>query len=1335
MGSPEGKKMYSVGLDTSEFNRQASEISKRFKDMDTQAVSAGNSIENAFKKTSAVVGGLLTAAAAKQFVSQVVKVRGEFQQLGIAFETMLGSKAKADKLMKEAISFAAKTPFTLTDVASNIKQLMAMNATGDDVISTIKALGDVAAGVSVPISRLAINYGQVANLGKLQSREVRDFAMAGVPLIEELAKNFGKTTQEIQEMIEAGKIGFKDVERAFQTMSSEGGKFYNLMEKQNKSVTGQISNLKDKIDVMLNSIGQANEGIIYSGISGTAKIVENYEQIGRILAGMVITYGAYKTAVIAVNLVLKQQAAVNAMIAASNGVFNAGLARQWLWTERVQKAQALLNKTMLTNPYVLIATAVVAVGAAIWVFSNRTTAAEKAQKKLNDELEKAAQNKEELKNKSAELSNIIDSETATVYQQIKAYEELQSKFPEIYKNMSLAQFKNLPVPERQKMEGNVLDQRELNEAEASYKSAQQRIVSLNREMDNLARSAQSGAGFMHLAKQIKDAEAYAKVLEVRLNKINADRKVAEFEAKPKEDKILFYNRELDVLKKQRDEIEDTLLGIEKTNDRWAKFSLQTIVNTGKLEEVNKKLDEAANKLALLNGTEKPVIQNKSYWEEEKKKAEESLEAMAASEKGTKAWNEAIEKLNQAKKKLTLWDFKEETKNEQNRLAILKELREKELSLQLEKDGAMVDLMKEGYAKQNALAKQQYNERLAALDKQEKDYLDKLNESKGYKEGDKQYITSLDDYVKTNASDTTSANFIKTLNELKLAANLEYFQKLGELDRERFDTEKQAMNDYLKEFGTYQEKRLAIVSEYSAKIAKTQTKGEKSTLEAERDKELQDLDAAMVEQSDLWIRLFEDAGFQTTRYINETIRQTEGLLNYLQGVEGAEIPIGFTEEQLKSLKEDPEKIKEILEGLKRKRDELNTRNPFANLITAFKELREAAKGSNEEFEALSKVISSFSAIGDILGQVGSALEQVGSKAGKTLSDVSEVVNTTASMAGQGMAVGGPVGAAIGAVIGLTTSLVKVLSGNKTEKIERDIARLQGQADTLKKTYDQLGKAIEKAYSTDANELIEEQNKNLNNQKAIIEQQIAAEQKKKKPDQERIAQWQVSIDEINNTIEENKENAVDAIFGADVQSAIDDFAQAYVDAWSAGEDKAKAMKDVVKNMIKGVIVEMLKADLAPTIETIRSKIQSYIVDGIIDSAEQADIDRLIEEATRNADNKYSWADQYLGNNAKSSREAIEKGFAAMSQDTADELNGRFTAIQGHTFEINQSVKLLAEGQRNIAAMLQSTSSQILNHLSGIRDNTEHCKRLDAIDVNIGSMRQDISTIMTRGIQLYK
>ena len=184
-----------------------------------------------------------------------LRAAGQVEQLKISFETMLGSAEKAEVLMLRLTRFAAETPFELQDVAKNAKLLLAMGIELDKILPTMKALGDVAAGLSVPIERLALNLGQVKTQGHLTGRELRDFAVAGVPLIAELAKNLNLTKTEIKKLVSQGKIGFKDVEAAFISMSSKGGKFYNLMLKQNKSLFGQISNLKDNLFQLAVTIG------------------------------------------------------------------------------------------------------------------------------------------------------------------------------------------------------------------------------------------------------------------------------------------------------------------------------------------------------------------------------------------------------------------------------------------------------------------------------------------------------------------------------------------------------------------------------------------------------------------------------------------------------------------------------------------------------------------------------------------------------------------------------------------------------------------------------------------------------------------------------------------------------------------------------------------------------------------------------------------------------------------------------------------------------------------------------------------------------------------------
>ena len=420
MQNEKGKLYYGIGLDNNQLRADAEKSRNIIKSIGDTSVSEGARIDSTFRKIGGTIAAAFTIQKAVQFSKAIVQVRGEIQQLEIAFETMLGSKAKADKMMSDVIAFAQKTPFTLTEVASNARQLMAMGIAAEDVMDTLKSLGDVAAGVSVPIARIAVNYGQVSALGRLQSREIRDFAMAGIPIVDELANMLGKTAAEVNEMVEAGKVGFPMVQQAFKNMSSEGGKFYNLMEKQNASVTGQISKLQDQIQIMFNKIGEANEGIIYKVIGGASELVENYEKIGKILAGLIATYGTYKAVLIATaaiqksSLILKE---VQAFLQLTRAIKSA------------KDAQLLLNMAMKSNPLIMLASIVAGVATAIFAFRKRTDEASdsvlglaRAQKTAGEEFDKEAA-------KVKALQDVMNNGKVAYDDRKKALNELKGIIP------------------------------------------------------------------------------------------------------------------------------------------------------------------------------------------------------------------------------------------------------------------------------------------------------------------------------------------------------------------------------------------------------------------------------------------------------------------------------------------------------------------------------------------------------------------------------------------------------------------------------------------------------------------------------------------------------------------------------------------------------------------------------------------------------------------------------------------------------------------------------------------------------------------------------------------
>lgn len=186
----------------------------------------------------------------------MIQAAGEFEQTKIAFSTMLGSAEQANTLLRDLASFASSTPFELKGIEQSAKQLMAYGFSAREIVPTLKSLGDVSSGLSVPLEQIVYAYGQVRAAGQLYGTELRQFVNAGVPILGELAKMYNVTTAEAKMMVEEGKIGFKDVENAFKGMSGEGGKFFNLMENQSKTLLGRISNLKDNWNVFLREQGQ-----------------------------------------------------------------------------------------------------------------------------------------------------------------------------------------------------------------------------------------------------------------------------------------------------------------------------------------------------------------------------------------------------------------------------------------------------------------------------------------------------------------------------------------------------------------------------------------------------------------------------------------------------------------------------------------------------------------------------------------------------------------------------------------------------------------------------------------------------------------------------------------------------------------------------------------------------------------------------------------------------------------------------------------------------------------------------------------------------------------------
>lgn len=300
MNNNEGTTWWAMGLDNSQFEGDVAKSNALFRSIGNTAEKEGSRIDSIFRKLTLTAAGFFTVQQAMSYASQIANVRGEFQQLEVAFNTMLGSKQKADALMAQVVEMAAKTPFDLKGVASGAKQLLAYGVASEEVTQRLTQLGNIASGLSIPLNDIVYLYGTTMVQGRLFTQDVRQFMGRGIPLVQELAKELGKTENEINAMVTAGKIGFPEVQKVLDNLTKSGGMFYNLMEEQSKTISGQISNLGDGIETMFNDIGKSQEGVINATLEGAGYIVENYKEIGSMLGELIAAYGVYKAVLITV---------------------------------------------------------------------------------------------------------------------------------------------------------------------------------------------------------------------------------------------------------------------------------------------------------------------------------------------------------------------------------------------------------------------------------------------------------------------------------------------------------------------------------------------------------------------------------------------------------------------------------------------------------------------------------------------------------------------------------------------------------------------------------------------------------------------------------------------------------------------------------------------------------------------------------------------------------------------------------------------------------------------------------------------------------------------------
>ena len=796
-----------------------------YKDDAKEVVETNNGIAISWKKALAVIGG---AGVLKALGSEMIRVRGEFQAADTAIQTLLGSKEKADALMAQVREYAKISPLEFSDVTSATQMMLGFNIEAERVPRFLSAIGDVSMGNTQKFNSLTLAFSQMSAAGKLMGQDLNQMINAGFNPLQMIAEKTGKSIATLKEEMSKGAISAEMVQQAFVDATSAGGRFYNMSENASKEINGQLSMMYDAIDTVFNELGTKSEGVIMDGIQMITSLIENYETVGKVLAGLVVTYGTYRTAVMLTTIAtgkhtIAEVALTNARVLA-------------------RKAQMALNAAMLTNPYVALATVVVGLTATIWAMSDSTTAAARAQKEYNDIKDAASKEEQEHKQRIEELLTAARDESLATLTRQKSLEELQKEYPKIFEKYDIEKLKLEDILKLKQQINEEDSKRSVQGRKDDYTSLKQTVTNQRRYLqlfDNPNLRKNMSDADMEIWKMFSGKQSYVQVRE-KMEK----------------------NSEL-LKKYQKDVLDDNISAYKSNLKNYSKEKLEAELKLAQ-SSASKRNGFVVNGMMIRGGDLESVISSINGALAEKKSPSTYKQDY---EKAKKDWEDAKKKLSEIEKdksKFTSKQYEEAKKQEETTEKAYKDLggitgsalskqekasekqkkeqqksAEELLSLRRQNQQDEVSLMKEGTEKKLKQIDLDYQKELDAIKKQEKD----LSEKQGGKLTSEQSIE-------------ISARYTNAENKRDKA--------IADVTKEQLKTEQQALNDYLKEYGTFQQQKLAIAQEYAEKIRKAQEENgvnsaQVKLLEKQRDVAIQNKETEAIKANIDWVTVFGEFG--------------------------------------------------------------------------------------------------------------------------------------------------------------------------------------------------------------------------------------------------------------------------------------------------------------------------------------------------------------------------------------------------------------------------------------------------------------------------------------------
>ena len=1373
-----------------------------YKNDGRQVVETNEGIAISWKKALAVIGG---AGVLKALGSEIIRVRGEFQSMQTAIETMVG-KDVAGQLIPQIKELAKISPLTMSDMVGAEKMMLGFNIQAEDTIKYLKAISDISMGESSKFNSLTLAFSQMSAAGKLMGQDLNQMINAGFNPLQIISEKTGKSIATLKDEMSKGAVSAEMVQQAFIDATSAGGKFYNMSENASKTINGQLSMMQDALDSVFNELGTKSESVIMDGIQMTTSLIQNYETVGKVLAGLVVTYGTYRTAVMLVTAAESKHTLVEI------GLTNARLL--------ARKAQLALNASMLTNPYVALTVVIGGLATTMWAMSDSTTAAARAQKEYNGIKDAAFKKEQEHKLKIEELLTAARDESLATLTRQKSLEELRKEYPKIFEQYDI---------ERLKLENILKLKQKINE-EDSRRSVQGRrddYNALNQTIANQRRYLQLFDN-PDLRKNMSDSDAEIwkmfsgnqSYVQVREQMEKNSELLKKYQKDMLDDNISAYKSNLKNYSKEKLEAE-LKLAQSSASKRNGFVVNGMMVKGGDLESVISSINGALAKKKSPTTYKQDYEKAKKDWDDAKKKLSEIEKDK--SKFTSKQYEEAKKRVETTEKayknlggitgsSLTKQDNQTEKLRKQtdkyNALLDKQSLEQQRSAedLQMEVDEARIKAMDEGSAKTIAEMELNFEKEMQAIDRQKKDALrKKVEDARAAWEANPKKKGKSFDATDIKLSDDEQ-NYYDELYKIAIISNEKIYKDLAEhylsYADERLAIEKKFNDD----ISILQEARKKAEAKGDAsEIAKIDRSVEKRT--EIKNEDIFKLDAEQFKKNMNWEQVFGNLDKVST----DTLKKLKVNLK------------DFISSQ-KDL--SPENLKELVDAIERIDDKVSERNPFEAMSVSFKSLKDATDAQREAQEAYNKTLKEGTdeekknakatlesaknnkqkALSEATTILHHGVDEIGQyvDAGNQVIGIMETLGTKTpewlegTMSGFGEMLDGlgsidlmkPMSIVTGGlqtIKGALTSITSLggvinWSGSNAKEVQDSINRLTDRNETLQTSIESLTDEIKASKGTksvaayrSAYEYQKEQNSNYLN---IAREQAGYHNSHKSwqyymrwsaEDLKWIQQnvnknftgtsslWELTPEEMEKLrsnvdiwtkmqnagkggygervtdklddyieqagkLEELTDSLYEGLTGMSFDSMYDSFVSSLMDMEKSAEDVAD---DISKYFMQAMLSNAIGEQFSDKLRTWYDKFgEAMKDDGTLDNNERKE---LMDEYMGYVDEAMKLRDELAAatgydkiSQESTSQSASSKGFQAMSQDTGEELNGRFTALQIAGEEIknqniiqSQSLNLLTvkadailsmnTETRNIADDTRNLIAQSYLELVQISENT--------------------------------